>query len=188
MSKVAIQGAATGTGVFTLASPATNTDRTLVLPDEAGTVLTSATPGVPVNGPAFSAYNDSNQNVTSNTWTKMVMNTEVFDTNNCYDPSTNYRFTPNVAGYYQVTGGQASAAAGGYAGGLVSIYKNGSGYRYSAKLSGTNNIDWSQVTGLVYMNGTTDYLELYINVIGTSPYYFSNSSLTFFEAALVRAA
>jgi hypothetical protein len=42
MSKVAIQGAATGTGVFTLASPATNTDRTLVLPDEAGTVLTRA--------------------------------------------------------------------------------------------------------------------------------------------------
>jgi hypothetical protein len=47
MSKVAIQGAATGTGVFTLASPATNTDRTLTLPDEAGTVLTSA--GVPAS-------------------------------------------------------------------------------------------------------------------------------------------
>jgi hypothetical protein len=42
MSKVAIQGAATGTGVFTLASPATNTNRTLTLPDEAGTVLTRA--------------------------------------------------------------------------------------------------------------------------------------------------
>jgi hypothetical protein len=42
MSNIAIQGAATGTGVFTLASPATNTDRTLVLPDEAGTVLTRA--------------------------------------------------------------------------------------------------------------------------------------------------
>ena len=40
MSKVAIQGAVTGTGVFTLASPATNTDRTLTLPDEAGTIDT----------------------------------------------------------------------------------------------------------------------------------------------------
>ena len=47
MSKVAIKGAATGTGVFTLESPATNTDRTLVLPDEAGTVLTTA--GVPAS-------------------------------------------------------------------------------------------------------------------------------------------
>ena len=42
MSKIAIKGAETGTGVFTLESPATNTDRTLILPDEAGTVLTSA--------------------------------------------------------------------------------------------------------------------------------------------------
>jgi hypothetical protein len=42
MSSIAIKGAATGTGTFTLESPATNTDRVLVLPDEAGTVLTSA--------------------------------------------------------------------------------------------------------------------------------------------------
>ena len=47
MSKVAIKGADTGTGVFTLESPATNTDRVLVLPDEAGTVLTTA--GVPAS-------------------------------------------------------------------------------------------------------------------------------------------
>jgi len=47
MSKVAIKGADTGTGVFTLESPATNTNRTLVLPDEAGTVLTTA--GVPAS-------------------------------------------------------------------------------------------------------------------------------------------
>jgi len=40
MSKISIKGADTGTGVFTLESPATNTDRTLVLPDEAGTIDT----------------------------------------------------------------------------------------------------------------------------------------------------
>lgn len=40
MSKIAIAGATTGTGTFTLASPATNTDRVLTLPDEAGTVDT----------------------------------------------------------------------------------------------------------------------------------------------------
>lgn len=42
MSKVAIKGNASGTGTFTLEAPNSNTDRTLVLPDEAGTVLTSA--------------------------------------------------------------------------------------------------------------------------------------------------
>ena len=42
MSKVTIAGDANGTGVFTIAAPNGNTNRTLVLPDEAGTVLTSA--------------------------------------------------------------------------------------------------------------------------------------------------
>jgi hypothetical protein len=38
MSKVTIQGDASGTGIFTIASPNSNTNRTLTLPDEAGTV------------------------------------------------------------------------------------------------------------------------------------------------------
>jgi len=42
MSKVAIQGNASGTGTFTIAAPNSNTDRTLTLPDEAGTVVTTA--------------------------------------------------------------------------------------------------------------------------------------------------
>jgi hypothetical protein len=45
MSKVVIQGNASGTGDFTIAAPNSNTNRTLTLPDEAGTVLTTA--GVP---------------------------------------------------------------------------------------------------------------------------------------------
>ena len=41
MSRVVIQGDASGTGDFTIAAPNSNTDRTLTLPDVAGTVLTS---------------------------------------------------------------------------------------------------------------------------------------------------
>ena len=41
MSKIALSGSPTGTGVFTIESPSSNTSRTLVLPDEAGTVLTT---------------------------------------------------------------------------------------------------------------------------------------------------
>jgi hypothetical protein len=63
MSKVAIQGAATGTGVFTLASPATNTNRTLVLPDEAGTVLTDRVIGVNASAPDNSVVVDASGNV-----------------------------------------------------------------------------------------------------------------------------
>jgi len=47
MSKVAIIGNASGTGVFTVASPNSNVDRVLTLPDETGTVITTA--GVPTS-------------------------------------------------------------------------------------------------------------------------------------------
>jgi hypothetical protein len=42
MSKVKIQGDASGTGIFTVAAPATNTDRTITLPDVDATVMTTA--------------------------------------------------------------------------------------------------------------------------------------------------
>lgn len=42
MSKVQLAGNANGTGIFTIASPNSNTDRTLTLPDNTGTLLTNA--------------------------------------------------------------------------------------------------------------------------------------------------
>ena len=42
MSKVKIQGNASGTGTLTISAPNTNTDRTLTLPDGAGEILTDA--------------------------------------------------------------------------------------------------------------------------------------------------
>jgi len=42
MSKIALTPNASGSGTFTIAAPNSDTDRTLTLPDEAGTVLTSA--------------------------------------------------------------------------------------------------------------------------------------------------
>ena len=39
MSKVKIQGNASGTGVFTIEAPGTNDPRTITLPDSTGTIL-----------------------------------------------------------------------------------------------------------------------------------------------------
>lgn len=44
MSQVKIQGNASGTGIFTIASPNSNTNRTLDLPDAAGTIQVSGNP------------------------------------------------------------------------------------------------------------------------------------------------
>jgi len=50
VSNVAIKGGATGTATYTIEAPTGNTDRTLVLPDEAGTVLTSGTAASSIPG------------------------------------------------------------------------------------------------------------------------------------------
>jgi hypothetical protein len=44
MSQIKLSPNASGTGIFTIASPNSNTDRTLTLPDQTGTVLTNAGP------------------------------------------------------------------------------------------------------------------------------------------------
>lgn len=43
MSSIKLSPNASGTGIFTVAAPATNTNRTLTLPDATGTLLSSAT-------------------------------------------------------------------------------------------------------------------------------------------------
>jgi hypothetical protein len=64
MSKIALTPSATGTGVFTISSPATNTDRSLTLPDEAGTVLTGSGPiNVNASAPNQAVTVDASGNV-----------------------------------------------------------------------------------------------------------------------------
>jgi hypothetical protein len=186
MSKIALTPSATGTGVFTISSPATNTNRTLTLPDEAGTVLTTATAGVPVNGPAFSAYRGgTEQSVTSNVSTKIQFNTEEFDTNSCFDSTTNYRFTPTVAGYYLISGAMTSAGTT-ITQSVISVYKNGSEYKrlqYS-----TNNTQTSGAV-IVYLNGATDYIEFYGAIVAASAAAFYNGqTYTYATGALIRSA
>ena len=64
MSKIALTPNATGTGVFSILSPATNTDRSLTLPDEAGTVLTGSGPiNVNASAPNQAVTVDASGNV-----------------------------------------------------------------------------------------------------------------------------
>ena len=167
MSKVVIAGDASGTGTFTISAPNGNTDRTLVLPDETGTVLTSATPGVFGNGPAFSATPATTQSITSGTYTKVNLGTEVFDTNSNFESS---RFTPTVAGYYQLNGSVYPVSTGSASYVWCLIYKNGSQYSWGSSAGAASNQDGVSVSAtLVYLNGSTDYVELFAFAVGTSP-------------------
>jgi len=56
------------------------------------------------NTPAFEARLTSDESLTDDTSTKLDVDAEIYDTDGCYDNSTNYRFTPDVAGKYFVYG------------------------------------------------------------------------------------
>jgi hypothetical protein len=146
--------------------------------------------GVAGTGPAFSAYSNANQSITAATATKVSLQLEVFDTANAFDSTTNYRFTPQVAGYYQVN------AAIYFAGtaiqfGTARIYKNGSLYQvgqFFYVATGTSDT-MANISSIVYLNGSTDYIELYGNQSGgTSTIMVASSSQTYFNACLIRSA
>lgn len=141
-----------------------------------------------INYPAFEAYLSADQTVSDATWTKMQINTEVLDTDNCYDNSTNYRFTPTVAGQYVVYGAAKlqSSSSNSLAAVVIAIYKNGSEYRLST-LDPTDNQGNSltpTVTSTMVMNGTTDYLELFgfNNVTAGTPRFDADVKSVYFGA------
>ena len=158
-----------------------------------GQVLTVAS-GIPSwatpagsSGPAFRAFRSgTDQSITGSTTTKIQFNSETFDTDSCYDPTTNYRFTPNKAGYYQVTIQIYYVGAGNF--GELSIYKNGA--QVSVQRTGQQEgLGVVGVVDLISMNGTTDYLEGYtfIQDSGASESLLAYSTTTFFNAVWIRS-
>jgi hypothetical protein len=153
------------------------------------TVMTITSTGVTtqVGAPAFSAYLATNTSFSASTWSKVPCSTEEFDTNNNYDSTTNYRFTPTVAGYYQINGRWDCTVSATIV--LATIYKNGvefkRGVDIRASLSGATG---ASVSALIYMNGTTDYVELYAYAAATSPQFEGGQQTAYFQGFLARSA
>jgi hypothetical protein len=140
--------------------------------------------GVAGNGPAFSAYQSSAQTLTANTFTKIQLQTEEFDTASAFDNATNYRFLPSVAGYYQVNGSFTTSGSRTY--NLIYVYKNGSSFKVSNTGNNLNGTGAS-ISALIYLNGSTDYIELY-GFIGVTQALNASLQETYFQASMVRAA
>jgi hypothetical protein len=166
-----------------LVTPALGTPASGVLTNCTGLPQAGLGTNVAGNGPAFSASLSANQTVTAGTFTKITFNTEQFDTNSNYDNATNYRFTPTVAGYYQINVGLDLADVGvATQNVLLRLYKNGSQYLAPIRMQAvTGNEIGMVIAQLVSMNGSTDYLEVYLqvtaatNCIVYSTSYFSGS-------------
>jgi hypothetical protein len=136
--------------------------------------------------PAFTAYRaTTNQTLTSGVTTKIAYNAEDFDTNNNFDSTTNYRFTPTTAGYYLLS---ASVTFGGTLTRVqMQLYKNGSSLYYWIDTNGSDNTGIYNGTSLVYANGSTDYFEVYAQFSGTSPLIQKDLAFTYFNGVWVRS-
>lgn len=173
-------------GSVTIDVPAVAGTNALTLPASTGTLaLTSQIPTV-VAGPTFSAYQNTAQTISQNVQTKITFDSIEWNIGSNYSTSTS-KFTPTTAGYYQVV---ASVGSQNVAGSVVelAIFKNGSTYKSGLSINAGATYR-SQMTCMVYMNGSTDYIETYWyqNYSGTRA-TVNTSNDTYFQATFIKAA
>tara|TARA_X000001382_G_C3017372_1_gene130500 strand:+ start:34 stop:498 length:465 start_codon:yes stop_codon:yes gene_type:complete len=140
-------------------------------------------------GPSFKAYKSTAQDSnTANGAVKVTFETEVWDTDSCYNTS-NSRFTPNKAGYYLITSHLEIAHAATTARVMGTLYKNGSIYAEGGGSQGDGNFYPSErSTWLVPLDGD-DYVEAYSYATNNgSAYNFAYDEIyrCTFEGVLVR--
>jgi len=172
MSSIVISGDTSG--AITLAAPAVSGTNTATLPAATGTVMVTG------NMPTMSYYQSSSQTLSSGTLTKLQFQTKEWDTTSSFASNTTY--TPTVAGYYQVSAGLAMLSSNTAV--AVFLYKNGS--QYKALYNGLP----TQTSGgygscMVYLNGSTDYIEIY-GSFATGQGTVNSQKDTYFQASLVR--
>ena len=185
MSSILIAGDTSGT--ITLDAPNVAGTTVLTLPTANGTVLTTANTFAAGTGPAFSAYANATTTVASATFAKVNINAESYDTNNNFN-TANSRFTPTVAGYYQINGNYLiSGAATGIV--VPFIFKNGNIEWVGAQSLCNPSQSSSATSALVYCNGSTDYIELYAyQTSGSTLTVQTNSGYTGLSGFLARSA
>jgi hypothetical protein len=134
--------------------------------------------------PYFSAYPSvASTTVTTATSTKMAINTKVSDSNTWYDAVTNFRFTPLLAGRYNVhvqvtcNGTTVSACVG-------QIFKNGANYAQQ-QINGSAATQGANANTIITFNGTTDFVEAFVLVVCTGTCGYTGGTApeqTLFEA------
>ena len=142
---------------------------------------------------AFRGELSANQTITTTAWAKVNLDTSSIDTDSAFVDGT---FKPSVAGYYQVNGSVFSSSTVPSVQTASYIFKNGTLHTHGTSVktsdgTATGQSTVSNVNDVIYLNGTTDYVELwgFINSLGTciidqdNAYYLpiSRSSIRWFS-------
>ncbi len=138
----------------------------------------------PTNVPAFRVHkNGTNQTLTTSTDQLLTWNTKQIDTYDNFNTSTG-RFTPTLAGHYLI---QLSIGCNNLANtnACVSIIrKNGTPYAIGSTRSPNFDVV-TNASAIIYMNGTTDYLDANGYSEATNAVIIGNSTHTYFEGSLL---
>jgi hypothetical protein len=141
--------------------------------------------GVAGTGPAFSAYSTTLTSVATATFTKVTFNTEEFDTNSNFASN---RFTPTVAGYYQINT-CISGPGSGTGLMLANIFKNGSNFKSGNQIPNNAAGTYVVASALIYLNGSSDFVEIYAYQNTGGTVNLGSNSVDFaFSASMVRSA
>ena len=122
------------------------------------------------NTPAFMARLNGDQTVSDGVETKLEFGTALIDTDSSLD-ATNYRFLPTVSGKYFISVNVNAHAGGDTFDDLtLKIKKNSSDELRSILIPVVNQNRQMQInaSGIIELNGSTDYVEAYINIDNSS--------------------
>ena len=166
--------------------------------DDAAVTDAKLGPYIPQKGvPAFRAYLSANQTVTNGVDTLVTLNIKAFDTASRFnntgatvDGIPAYAFMPNVAGYYQfnVTAGASATSSLSY--NYSQVRKNGVADTVAIYGPYLGTANYGALSTLTYLNGTTDYIQLYVVIGGTGTLTVVGNSPslgTYMSGVLVRA-
>jgi hypothetical protein len=145
------------------------------------TGLKWAAPGGNIGG-AFSVYRTAAQTISGSTITKIQFNTEEYDSNSNFDSTTNYRFTPSVAGYYVFSMGIQPESGTDFYG---YVYKNGA---VAKRLWASFGNVLANGTAQLYLNGTSDYVEFYTACFSGNGNIYGGQAICWAMGSFMRGA
>ncbi len=132
--------------------------------------------------PVFYVYQAVAQTLSSGGPSKVSLDTTSFD-NYGYWHADSRKYIPLIPGYYQVSCGVGSGTNSTSGGIIAAIYKNGLWYTQGNLATGNSvNTPCSTASTIMYLNGSSDYLELYYYGPGSSfgsPASYPGASQTF---------